>query len=75
MLLLAVQLWRPAGYERVLVSLPSDWVGCDLTVSWYLNSSSRPNVGCDKHCRFFALRDIKCGEEVTVDYRTYNESC
>ena len=44
-----------------------------LTVSWFLNSSSRPNVGCDKHYRFFALRDIKAGEELTVDYNTYNE--
>jgi SET domain-containing protein len=44
-----------------------------LTPSWYLNSSSKPNVGCDKHYRFFALRDIKAGEELTVDYNTYNE--
>ncbi len=44
-----------------------------LTVPWYLNSSSRPNVGCDKRYRFFALRDIKSGEELTVTYNTYNE--
>jgi hypothetical protein len=44
-----------------------------LTVPWYLNSSLSPNVGCDKHYRFFALRDIKCGEELTVDYSSYNE--
>jgi SET domain-containing protein len=44
-----------------------------LTAPWYLNSSSRPNVGCDKRDRFFALRDIRSGEELTVDYNTYNE--
>jgi len=44
-----------------------------MTVPWYLNESRRPNVGCDKSYRFFALRDINVGEELTVDYRTYNE--
>ncbi|HMK77426.1 MAG TPA: FRG domain-containing protein [Thermodesulfobacteriota bacterium] len=44
-----------------------------LTVSWYLNSSRRPNVGCDKDYNFFALRDIERDEELTVDYSTYSE--
>jgi len=44
-----------------------------LTVAWYLNSSSRPNVRCDKNYHFFTLRDIKKGEELTVDYATYNQ--
>jgi len=44
-----------------------------LTVSWYLNSSSNPNVSCDNDYRFFAARNIKAGEELTVDYSTYNE--
>ncbi len=44
-----------------------------LTVAWYLNSSPKPNVGCERHYRFFALRDIKAGEELTVDYNTYND--
>ena len=45
----------------------------NLTVSWYLNESKKPNVGCDKNYNFYALRDIKTGEELTADYSTYNE--
>ena len=44
-----------------------------MTVAWYLNHSKTPNVGCDKDYIFFALRDIKEGEELTADYHTYNE--
>ncbi|PYJ84527.1 MAG: hypothetical protein DME22_12480 [Verrucomicrobia bacterium] len=44
-----------------------------MTVAWYLNHSKTPNVGCDKDYTFFALRDIKKGEELTADYHTYNE--
>jgi SET domain-containing protein len=56
-----------------------DSYGCppnlnDLTVSWYLNHSDKPNVVCDSEYRFFALRDIREGEELTVDYRTYTDS-
>jgi SET domain-containing protein len=43
-----------------------------LTPPWYLNSSIHPNVQCDTDFRFFALRDIKEGEELTVDYNSYN---
>jgi len=45
-----------------------------LTLSWYLNESKNPNVRCDKDYKFFALRDIKAGEELTVDYSAYSES-
>lgn len=45
-----------------------------LTVGWYLNASKNPNVACDKKTfNFFALRNIKVGEELTVDYDTYSE--
>ena len=44
-----------------------------MTVAWYLNSSKKPNVGCDKDYNFYALRNIKAGEELTVDYDTYSE--
>jgi len=47
-----------------------------LTVSWYLNrpqKSKKPNVCCDENYKFFALRDIQPGEELTVDYSTYSE--
>ena len=48
-----------------------------LTVSWYLNqpnASDEPNVRCSEEYEFFARRDIKKEEELTVLYRTYSES-
>jgi SET domain-containing protein len=44
-----------------------------LTPAWYLNHSDKPNLGCDKLFNFFALRNIKKGEELTVNYKTYSE--
>ena len=44
-----------------------------LTVSWYLNCSKTPNVACNEVYEFYALRDIKDGEELTVDYSTYSD--
>jgi len=47
-----------------------------LTPAWFLNEPKRgkkPNVGCRRDYTFYALRDIRSGEELTVDYRTYSE--
>ena len=44
-----------------------------LTTSWYLNHSDEPNVAADEHYLFYALRDIKAEEELTVDYHTYSD--
>jgi len=47
-----------------------------MTISWYVNeprSGEKPNVRCGRNDLFYALRDIKAGEELTVDYKTYNE--
>jgi len=45
-----------------------------LTPVWYLNESSTPNLAADLDYRFYALRDIEKGEELTVDYATYSDS-
>lgn len=47
-----------------------------LTVGWYLNESKEnPNVKCtDDGYDFIAIRDIKQGEELLVDYSTYSEN-
>jgi SET domain-containing protein len=55
-----------------------DFYGCPenfnhLTPAWYLNHSAKPNLGCDKSYNFFALKKIKKGEELTVDYKTYSD--
>jgi hypothetical protein len=47
-----------------------------LTMSWYLNDpkkGERPNVTCNESYEFKASRDIKLGEELTVDSSTYSE--
>jgi SET domain-containing protein len=44
-----------------------------MTVPWHLNHSKTPNVGCRRNYTFYALRDIRKGEELTADYHTYNE--
>ncbi len=47
-----------------------------LTMSWYLNDpkqGDKPNVSCDETFDFRALRDIKIGEELTVDSNTYSD--
>ena len=45
-----------------------------LTVGWYLNESKEnPNVCCTDEYDFVALRDIKKGEELAIDYSTYSE--
>lgn len=46
-----------------------------LTPAWYLNDSKTdPNVRCDANYDFFALRDIKTGEELRADYSKYSKN-
>lgn len=47
----------------------------NLTVAWYINeplAGQKPNVVCRRDYDFFAAKDIKAGEELTVDYSTYS---
>lgn len=47
-----------------------------LTMSWHLNDPTKgqkPNVECDANYEFRALRNIKAGEELTVDSGTYSD--
>ena len=47
-----------------------------LTVGWYINEpkeNDSPNVCCNDDYDFISLRDIKKGEELTVDYSAYSE--
>ena len=47
-----------------------------LTMSWYINdpkSGEKPNVISDDNYDFRAARDIKEGEELTVDSTTYSD--
>ena len=43
-----------------------------MTIAWYMNHADRPNVIADHDVNFAALRLIRRGEELTVDYRTFS---
>ncbi len=43
----------------------------NINASWYLNHSYRPNLRLDNNYRLFADRNIKKGEELTLDYTTF----
>jgi hypothetical protein len=64
-------------YEDFAVSRSGRY-GCPasfnrLTPAWYINDSRKnPNVRCDQNYEFIALRDIRRGEELTVDYSQYS---
>jgi hypothetical protein len=68
-------------YEDFAVVDDEGRYGCPRTFdrlnpSWYLNQprpGEKPNVHCDSETyEFCAARDIKAGEELTVDYATYS---
>ena len=40
-----------------------------MSIGWYLNHSDSPNAARSEY-KYYALRDIKTGEEITIDYRT-----
>jgi SET domain-containing protein len=39
-----------------------------MSVGWYLNHSTKPNLAEDAQRNFVALRDIAADEELTIDY-------
>jgi|SRR5208282_1065974 len=45
-----------------------------LTPSWYLNTSDHPNVAADLSLKFYTLRDVEPGEELTADYSSYSDN-
>jgi hypothetical protein len=45
----------------------------NMTISWYLNSSKKPNMACDENYDFYSISDIQPGEELTADYESYSE--
>ena len=39
-----------------------------MSVGWFLNHSENPNAVCDENYSYSALRNIKSGDEITIDY-------
>jgi|SRR3989338_10137824 len=56
---------------------PSDFGA--MPIGWYINHSSEPNAKPGKnpnrhrYYRWYASRDIKAGEEITIDYNNLEE--
>jgi SET domain-containing protein len=44
-----------------------------MQVGWHLNHSTSPNAYPDDDYKWYALRDIKTGEEITIDYNSLKE--
>jgi uncharacterized protein len=44
-----------------------------MEVGWYLNHSHNPNIAKRPEIGVIALRDIKAGEEILIDYNQLNE--
>ncbi len=54
-----------------MLRCPKDF-GC-MEIGWYLNHSKTPNA-YHKNYDYYALKDIKAGEEITIDYNLLGES-
>ncbi len=58
--------------------IKGDYYGCPvsfnrLTPAWFMNESKNPNTICDENYDFYSLRNIKTGEELTIDYATFSD--
>ena len=52
------------------LACPKDF-GC-MEIGWYLNHSKSPNA-FHRNYNYYALRDIKAGEEIVIDYNSLEE--
>jgi SET domain-containing protein len=51
---------------------PTDFLR--MSAGWYMNHSATPNLlSDDGEVTYYAARDIKAGEELTIDYRRMDE--
>ena len=44
-----------------------------MCICWYLNHSDKPNAKCGEDLVYVAIRDIREGEEILIDYNDLNE--
>jgi hypothetical protein len=44
-----------------------------MWIGWYLNHSGSPNSDEREEECYYAVRDIAAGEEITIDYKKFNE--
>jgi SET domain-containing protein len=53
--------------DNEYVMRPNDFGHMEIV--WFLNHSDQPNARHEAH-RYYALRDIAAGDEITIDYGT-----
>jgi SET domain-containing protein len=59
------------GIDRdASLSCPADF-GC-MPIGWYLNHSQTPNAA-HRDYNYYAVHDIRAGEEILIDYNTLEE--
>jgi SET domain-containing protein len=44
-----------------------------IVIAWYMNHSFKPNAFVDQDYRAIAARNIKKGEEITINYLTFTD--
>jgi hypothetical protein len=44
-----------------------------MQIGWYLNHSKSPNTYRDDDYKWYASREIKVGDEITIDYNSLEE--
>jgi hypothetical protein len=42
----------------------------NMQIGWYVNHADDPNAARNNRWRYYATKNIKAGEEITIDYRT-----
>jgi len=68
----------PEGFDSLCLGLGDGKLGCPndfnhMSIGWYLNHSKEPNAYFDENYLLFAARDIAAGEELTIDYKLFDE--
>jgi SET domain-containing protein len=53
------ECWRPERFDK-------------MEIGWFLNHSDHPNIAKGAN-DLFAVRDIKAGEEILIDYNQFDE--
>jgi len=62
-----------SAFQKGKVWIPNFGLN-SIGTSYFVNSSKKPNLKALKDGeKFITIRHIKAGEELTVDYRTYDE--
>jgi len=68
----------PEALRIYCIAREGDLLACPaafnhMWIGWYVNHSATPNAEEREEERYYAVRDISAGEEITIDYNQFNE--